>query len=351
MTFQFFLWGLVPALAVANETLTVGALTADRDSVASGFVEVPKGPDGDPGTRIPVTLYNGAGDGPVLALMAGTHGSEYAPIIAMQRLPEQLSTAEMSGALILVHIANLPSFAARTIYVGPQDLKNLNRAYPGNADGTLTERLADTVTRQILDRSDYFIDIHAGDANEALRPSYSAYYREAGGAQLIAESRRLAVAFGLDTVVEFSGDLTDTASRIYTSAQAVHRGVPSIDIESGGLGSTEERFVLPIVEGSLSVMRELAMIPGEPSTGPEPTFIAERARVYSDFDGIWYPDAKIEAGDYVTRGTALGHITDYFGNTVQEVSAPASGVLLILFATPPVNEGDNIVVIGEVDGR
>ena len=42
---------------------------------------------------------------------------------------------------------------------------------------------------------------------------------------------------------------------------------------------------------------------------------------------------------------------DYFGNTVQEVSAPASGVLLILFATPPVNEGDNIVVIGEVDGR
>lgn len=343
------LLALFPA-AFANESLTVGGLTAARDSIRSGFIVVPGGPDGDPGTRIPVTLYNGAGDGPVLTLMAGTHGSEYAPIIAMQRLPQLLSTSEMSGALILVHIANLPSFTARTIYVGPQDLKNLNRAYPGNADGTLTERLADVITREILDRSDYYIDIHAGDANEALRPSYSAYYREAGGERVVAESRRLAVAFGLDTIVEFGGDLGDASSRIYTGAQAVHRGVPSIDIESGGEGSTEDRFVDPIVDGSLSVMRELGMISGEPSPRPEPRFIADRARVYSDVDGIWYPDSLVAAGDFVTRGQRLGHITDYFGNVVQEVSAPANGVLLILFSTPPVNRGDNIVVIGRVDG-
>ncbi|HBW82501.1 MAG TPA: hypothetical protein DEF79_00525, partial [Gammaproteobacteria bacterium] len=76
--------------------------------------------------------------------------------------------------------------------------------------------------------------------------------------------------------------------------------------------------------------------------------IAERARVYSDHQGIWYPDELIETGQYVTEGTRLGTITDYFGNELKTISAPASGILLILFRTPPVNEGDNIAVIGRV---
>jgi predicted deacylase len=78
-------------------------------------------------------------------------------------------------------------------------------------------------------------------------------------------------------------------------------------------------------------------------------FIEERARVYSDYDGVWHLAPRIEAGQYVHEGTVLGSITDYHGNQLAMVTAPASGILLIVFGTPPVNQGDNIAVIGLVN--
>ena len=89
---------------------------------------------------IPVTVFHGRDSGPVLSLIAGIHGSEYSPIISMQRLPELLDPQAMAGTLIIVHIANLPAFQGRSVYFGPDDLKNLNRSFPGKADGTVTER-------------------------------------------------------------------------------------------------------------------------------------------------------------------------------------------------------------------
>src|SRR5712692_9580002 len=120
--------------------LVVGAVTARPGQAASGWIEVPDG--ADPGTRIPVSVARGVGSGPVLALIAGTHGYEYTSILALQRVRQRLDPARMRGAVILVHMANPPCFYGRRIYYGP-DGKNLNRVYPGRADGTISERIAD----------------------------------------------------------------------------------------------------------------------------------------------------------------------------------------------------------------
>ncbi len=339
----------VTALAAeANDTIELGALSVPAGSRVSGELAVPDTGDGV-ATSIPVTVFNGADDGPVLALIAGIHGSEYPPILAMQRVAKRLDAAAMAGAVIIVHNANLPAFRARTVYIAPDDLKNLNRSFPGKADGTITERIAHTLTEEIIKQSDYLIDIHAGDANEGLNPSYAAYYADAGGEALIAESKRIAVAFGLETVVLFRGDLSTPESRIYTSATAVALGVPSMDVESGELGYTDDRYVVPIEAGVINVMRELDILPGElPPTDP-PVFIGERARVYSEFDGVWHLSPRIDSGQYIHEGTLLGTVTDYHGNHLAEVKANASGVLLIIIATPPLNKGDNLAVIGLVD--
>lgn len=313
----------------------------------SGKLSVNGGADGVD-TFIPVTVFHGRDSGPVLSLIAGIHGSEYSPIISMQRLPELLDPQAMAGTLIIVHIANLPAFQGRSIYFGPDDLKNLNRSFPGKADGTVTERIAFTLTEEIMPLSDYLIDIHSGDGNESLRPSYSAYYAEAGGTEVVDQSRRLAVAFGLETIVQFAGSYSSLDDAIYTSAQSVTRGIPSIDVESGELGVIDDVFIDPITDGALSVLRELGMIEGEPIVAANPLVISDRARVYSEYEGIWHKDALVKTGDFVTKGTELGVITDYFGKELQTVVAPASGVLLILFSTPPVNVDDNIAVIGAV---
>ena len=313
----------------------------------SGKLPVNGGVDGVE-TFIPVTVFHGRDSGPVLSLIAGIHGSEYSPIISMQRLPELLDPQAMAGTLIIVHIANLPAFQGRSVYFGPDDLKNLNRSFPGKADGTVTERIAFTLSEEIMPLSDYLIDIHSGDGNESLRPSYSAYYAEAGGTEVVGQSRRLAVAFGLETIVQFAGSYSSLDDAIYTSAQSVTRGIPSIDVESGELGVIDDVFIDPITDGALSVLRELGMVAGEPIVPTNPLFISDRARVYSEHEGIWHENRLVQTGDYVTEGTELGVITDYFGKELQKVVAPASGILLILFGTPPVNVNDNIAVIGKV---
>ncbi|MEM9171500.1 MAG: M14 family metallopeptidase [Pseudomonadota bacterium] len=333
--------------ADASDTLTIGTLSARPGEIMSGPLAVPTGAD-QIRTHIPLTLINGANTGPVLTLVAGIHGAEYPPILAMQRLATLVDPAELRGAIIIVHIANLPSFQRRTIYVGPHDLKNLNRSFPGNIDGTVTERIAATLTESVIARSDFLIDIHAGDSNEGLRPNYSAYYAEAGSEQLIAQSKRIAKAFGLDYIVQFRGTVDSVEKAIYTSAQAVALGIPAMDVESGEVGRRDEVYVAPIVEGVFGVLYELDMLDGE-VRDYTPLYIGSRARVYSQHEGIWYPNERIELGDFVTQGADLGRITDYFGNTLQQVVAPASGILLIRFATPPVNVRDNIVVIGAVD--
>jgi predicted deacylase len=330
-----------------NAAFEIGGVVVSAGETYRGEIEVPVGGDGT-SSLIPITVHNGVQDGPILALIAGIHGSEYAPILSMQEFAAKIDPAQLSGTLVIVHIANMPAFQGRTIYFGPNDLKNLNRSFPGDADGTITERIAYILTHEVMMRSDYVIDIHSGDANESLRPSYSAYYAEAGSNEVVRESRRIAVAFGLETIVQFAGSYDSVDEAIYTSAQAVTLGIPAMDVESGELGRVDDPYVDPITDGALNVMRELKMIAGEPDLPPNPLFISDRARVYSAHDGIWYADALVQAGDYVSEGTHLGRITDYHGNELETITAPASGILLILFGTPPVNEGDNIVVIGRV---
>lgn len=335
------------AATVKDAAFVIGGVVVPAGESYRGELEVPVGGDGIR-SFIPITVHNGVEEGPTLVLIAGIHGSEYAPILSMQKVAAQIDPSQLSGTLIVVHIANMPAFRGRTIYFGPEDLKNLNRSFPGSLEGSVTERIAHVLTFEVMMRADYVIDIHAGDANESLRPSYSAYYAEAGGDEVIRESRRIAEAFGLETIVQFAGSYDSVDEAIYTSAQAVTLGIPAMDVESGELGSIADQFIDPITDGALNVMRELNMIAGTPELPANPVFISDRARVYSEHNGIWYPDALVQTGDYVSEGTRLGMITDYHGNEIESITAPASGVLLILFATPPVNEGDNIVVIGRV---
>ena len=335
------------AEGTAQDTFRVGDVAAGPGRMVSGRLVIAPGGDDD-GTFVPVTVVRGARPGPVLALVAGVHGSEYSPILALQRVRRLVDPAGVSGTLVMVHVANVPAFLGRTVYVSPGDGRNLNRVFPGNANGTVTERIADALTREVIARADYVMDIHSGDGNESLRPSYTGYYAEAGGPEVIERSRQMALAFGLDTIVEFQGEL-DPASAIWCGSAAVARGIPAIDVESGEMGLVEDRRVEPIVDGVLSVMRHLDMLEGDPSPTESPLFIRERAYVTSGHDGVWHPDERVRAGHYVRQGARLGVVTVFYGNELADARAPASGMLLILLGTPPVNRDETLAVIARVE--
>src|SRR5215831_8833580 len=91
--------------------LSVGTAIARSGQKATGYLAIPAGSDA--ATNIPVIVINGAKPGPTLAVVAGAHGTEYASIIALEKLPQAVNPAELSGAVIIVPLVNVASFSQK----------------------------------------------------------------------------------------------------------------------------------------------------------------------------------------------------------------------------------------------
>jgi predicted deacylase len=328
-------------LAEAPGPLAVGPVVANRGEAASGWLEIPDGVDA--GTRIPVTVVHGARPGRVLALIAGTHGYEYTSILALPRVRARLDPARMSGSVILVHMANPPSFYGRRIYYGP-DGKNLNRVYPGKPDGTVSDRIAHALTTEVIDKATHVADMHCGDGNESLRP-YS-YWQIGGEAAVDQASREMALAFGLDHIVIDRERPKDLARSMYTSNTAILRGKPAITTESGGMGLTDEASVAAQEAGALSLVHHLGIMDAPSVRVERPVWIDRSEVLRAPVPGVWRPVA--EKMQSVAEGTLIGRITDPFGAVLREVRSPFGGELLYVVSTPPVGEGEPLAFVGRV---
>ena len=332
---------LAAAPAQQPTALTVGPVTARPGEMRSGFLEVAAGVDS--ATRIPITVVRGRQLGPTLALIAGTHGSEVSPIIALQRLRAQLDPAEVRGTVLLVHVANMPSYLGRTIYYSPLDRKNLNRVYPGNADGTVSQRIAAVITREIIDRADYLVDIHSGDGNESLRP-YT-YWSQLGlNARVDSIAREMALAWGNDHIVIDSERPLDPQASVYTQNTAHLRGKPAITTEAGSLGIASEEMVERNLRGTLRLLRYLRMLPGPVELVDHPVWLDKTEVLRSPGTGIWYP--LVERGQTVQKGTIIGRLTDFFGATLAEIRAPFAGEVLYIVGTPAMSQGEPLGMVG-----
>jgi uncharacterized protein len=296
-------------------------------------------------TVIPITVFHGAKKGPVLGITAGVHGLEYAPIMAAQRLPRQLDPVSMSGTVILVHMANVPAFLGRSFRVNPQDGKNLNRVFPGRPEGTITERIAWIISNEVIARCDYFIDVHAGDANNDLRP-YSGYYNYFDMPEVSAKAEEMARSLGFDFIVQFGNEPSLREEAVYCSREATKRNIPAVDIECGRMGIVEEKAVRQIEDALLSLLRHLTILEGKPTLVEHPVLIGQRTSVSSPHTGFFYSD--LTSGDYVKQGMKLGHITDLFGNHLADVTCPTDGVILYMTFNPPIKKGDGLFSIGHL---
>ena len=122
------------------------------------------------GVEFPLVDVRGAADGPTLCLLAGVHGCEYSSIQAVRSLVRELDPSELSGRVLALAFVNPASFVQRSPFVSPQDGKNPNRTFPGKRDGSFTEALTYHVFHELIEPSDYLIDLHGGDQVEALHP-------------------------------------------------------------------------------------------------------------------------------------------------------------------------------------
>ena len=198
----------------------------------------------------------------------------------------------------------------------------MNRMYPGRMDGTQTDRASYLITTQVVEQADHVIDFHGGDIDESLRP-YS-YWNKTGRADQDAFSRGMVLAFGLDHIVISADRPKDPNDSRYFENTATTRGKPSIIVEAGHAGTVESDDVAILVNGTISVMRHLKMLPGAPQPADNPVWIDHLADVAAEQGGIFYP--LVKRGAYVNAGMKIGYVTDYVGKTLFEARAKEAGV-------------------------
>ncbi|HEV2438853.1 MAG TPA: M14 family metallopeptidase [bacterium] len=315
---------------MGQDVVTIGPLRAAPGTKVTGLVPVPGTP-----IEMPVTIVNGSA-GPRLAITAGVHGGEYPGIEAAIRTAAGLEARDVRGSVVIVHIVDVPAFAARSIYVCPIDGKNPNRLFPGNADGTASERLAHTLFTEVIAPSDAYVDLHGGDINEALVPF--TIIIETGNAGVDAQARDLARVYGIRYVVR--GRVAGG-----TYAAAAQRGIPAILTEAGGQGLLDEPSLQAHLRGLRNVLRHLRLVDGAPDPADPVTTLAKLHWVTSQHTGLFY--VEVTPGDRVEQGRRIGEIRDYFGRRLAEITAPASGVVLFTVTTPATNPNNPLFAVGE----
>ncbi|KGM34661.1 hypothetical protein P409_09000 [Inquilinus limosus MP06] len=282
------------------------------------------------GIEIPFGLIEGRTPGPTLLVTAGVHGSEYCSIEAALRLIGR-DPAGLTGTILVLPTLNPTGFRRRSIYVMPEDGRNLNRIFPGKPDGSLSERLADWLVTKIYPQADAYLDLHGGDLSEALAP-FSLF--PAGS----DASQALAVAFGLPVAVAAGGEG-------YTINAAGRLGVPSLIAEVGGNGVWDEAGVAALTAGIDRVLHHLGMV-----AGPVPAAPQERPQMVKMWvpaagaDGLWYPAKEI--GQTVAAGDVLGEIRDIFGSVQETIDSKQGGFVLYRLSSLAVNRGEALLGVG-----
>ncbi|HKX10452.1 MAG TPA: succinylglutamate desuccinylase/aspartoacylase family protein [Stellaceae bacterium] len=285
----------------------------------SGFVEP------EAGLSIPCTILRGRSPGPRLLVTAGVHGAEYSSIEAARRLT-RMPLDELKGELTVLPVLNIDAFWQHRPYFNPRDGKNINRVFPGKADGSPSERLTAWVSGTAMPGMDGYIDLHCGDIIEALLP-FAIF--PAGHDR----SRDLAAAAGFPYLMQ-----STAAGHSYRAA--VNQGIPGVLLESGGCGLWTEESVTLIEAGVKRVMGKLGMLPDRVGEIPRPK-IWQTKTATAPMAGYWH--CAVWPGAHVEKGQPLGVIYDLVGPGEHRITSEVSGPVIYHVTSLAISVGEPLV--------
>ncbi|WP_251553704.1 M14 family metallopeptidase [Neobacillus muris] len=310
----------------------IGNLSAAKGEKVKGYLQFDLTKE-----KLPAFLIHGEQDGPEVLILGGIHGCEYTSIDAALKLARRLEPKDVKGRLSIIPIANPASFYARSIYVHPEDKKNLNRSFPGKEKGSAAEKLAYCLNETVIKSADYLIDLHGGDMIEALVPF--TIYQVTEDQALTEQSKQFASLFGIEYVVGSTGQVGGS-----TYACAAQQGKVAVIAEAGQQGILDSSKSSLLQEGVKNALRSIGVIKGDPSSS-QIRALQTFDWSFADFSGLWYP--CVEIGETVQEKALIGKITDEFGETLKEYYAQTSGVVLFLVTSLAINERDPLLAIGD----
>lgn len=287
--------------------------------------------------ELPVCAIKGEEDGPVVLISAGVHGAEYIGIETAITISRELKPADIKGTILFLLVANPTAAHSYTRRFVPEDGKNLNRMFPGKKDGTLSEKIAYTMEKELQSQADYYIDLHSGDTSE--RVMSFVYYAGVAKEEVSEQSRLMAEATGMSVRVKSTAT---TGSYNYAAIQ----GVPSILMERGGQGAFQPEELESYRQEVKGVLAHLGVLKN--SSLPEKQVqkeILTATYIDSEAHGFWYPAKR--PGDSFLEGELLGSVKDVWGNELQAVYGEYDGIILYETVCMGVSEGESLIAYGK----
>ncbi len=301
---------------------------------------------------VPVTVINGllpdapGAPPPGVAAFGGTHGNEYEGQIALKRLCRDLDPAAMRGRVILV--PQLSETACRAgLRSSPEDGVNMNRAFPGDARGSLSRRIAHFVKTRIFPQVNVVLDLHAG-GNEAVFPLCTSFHPLQDTAQHAATAR-VAALFDTPFIFVYSRQM---ASGLL-SDEAEDEGKIAVGAEFGCGGGASPKGIRHAYEGVKNVLRHYGMLEGEvvkidPGRTSPPRLI--EAPDLCDYipcprDAVWEP--VVEPGAEVQAGELIGRLHDFADHASEPLEARAhrAGIVAALYFGAVCRKGLTLFVL------
>ncbi|PKK37441.1 hypothetical protein BWI96_06115 [Siphonobacter sp. SORGH_AS_0500] len=276
--------------------------------------------------------------GPHVLFVAGVHGDEYEPMLAVEKLQHSLPNQLQKGTITLVRVANQSAFR-RSARCG-DDQMDLARTCPGNPDGSLTERVASGLSK-LIETADYLVDLHTGGVMFDISPL--AGYMLHPDETILEMQRKMAWACGLPIVWG-----TEPTPQGRTLSVARDAGIPAIYLEYGGGTGIRIQAVAAYQQACVNVLSLLEMVAATYTPQPESeVFWVEdyrdnsgylQAMMPSPIDGIFVREVGL--GRFVKQGDRWGKVVDVINGTEAEVFCDKGGMVFLRRELVNVKQGD-----------
>lgn len=316
----------------------------DKTGVQHGFLRLPYSRDDSAwgSVMIPIAVIRN-GSGPTALLTGGNHGDEYEGPIALFDLARCLDVNQVSGTVIIIPAMNYPAFCAGT-RTSPIDKGNMNRSYPGKPDGTITQKIADYFTRELLPRADVVIDFHSGGKTLDFIPFAAAH--------ILPDKDQ--EARGFEAVRAFSAPWSmrmleiDAAGMYDTTVEEM--GKVFVTTELGGGGTARAETVAIAKRGATNLLRHAGILSGKIEYC-ETRWLdmpSGDCFLFAEDDGLI--ETMIDLGDPVADGQVIAriHPIGRTGAAPAEIHAKLTGLLAARHFPGLVKPGDCVAVVGTV---
>lgn len=308
------------------EILTIGGVDIKRGERKQIRIDVAKLYDFTD-MNIPVEVIRGKKDGPTLFVSGAIHGDEINGVEIIRRLLSKKSLSKIKGTLIAVPIVNAFGFNNMSRYL--PDRRDLNRSFPGSCDGSLTSQLAHTFMSEIVEHCTHGIDFHTAAINRINLPQIRACLDN----DVI---QGMAKAFQMPVVLDAplrEGSLRNIANS---------KNIPTLLFEGGEALRFNERVIKSALQGTVSVMRHIGMLPNLKNPPTEKEVFVARSSYWLRAPHSGILSTKSKLGERVKKGQVLGVISDPFGHEKHEITATRSGIIIGAVTMPLLSRGDAV---------